>query len=76
MAASSIGLLAVPWFCRWRLNMQMENHEQPWPYSGGWPTWPFTRLSEHDMAQMLGRLEQPRRSLAEELEDDVGEALL
>lgn len=55
--------------------MQESNNTMPWPYSGGWPSWPFTRLSEHDMRQLLGQLDEPRRNLAEELADDLGEGL-
>lgn len=53
----------------------MEQVEKPWPYSGGYPTWPFARLSDHDMEQLLGRLQNTRRNLAEEL-DDFEEAML
>jgi hypothetical protein len=46
-----------------------EQESLPYPYSGGWPIWPFTKLSEHDMAQLLRKLEQQRW-------DEIEEALL
>lgn len=38
-----------------------------YPYSSGWPTWPFTRLSPKDVATLLKKLEGDRvnQSLAE-----------
>lgn len=44
-----------------------------YPYSGGWPKWPFTRLSDADMEQLLEKLEEQRWS---EVEDYLGEGLL
>jgi hypothetical protein len=58
------------------MNETQQNHGRDFPYSGGWPTWPFTRLSDHDMEQFLGQLSSPKRGLSEELVEDVGEALL
>ena len=54
--------------------MDSENLESmPYPYSGGWPVWPFTRLSPADMGRLIRKLEEQRW---EEIEDYIGEALL
>lgn len=38
-----------------------------YPYSSGWPTWPFTRLSPKEMDALLKKLDGERvnKSLAE-----------
>jgi hypothetical protein len=36
------------------------------PYSSGWPTWPFTRLSPKAMAKLLKTIEGKWVSEAEE----------
>ena len=40
-----------------------------YPYTNGWPTWPFTRLSPKEMAKLLKEIEGKRL-------DDAEEALL
>jgi hypothetical protein len=47
----------------------MTNSAQPWPYSHGWPLWPFTKLSETDMRRLLEKLHEQRW-------DEIEEALL
>lgn len=39
------------------------------PYNSGWPMWPFTRLSQKEMAKLLKKIEDQRM-------DDYEEALL
>lgn len=39
------------------------------PYSSGWPLWPFTRLSPKEMAKLLKKIEGQRM-------DDVEDALV
>jgi hypothetical protein len=38
----------------------------PYPYSSGWPLWPFTRLSPKEMAKLLKKIEGKR---SEDVED-------
>lgn len=37
-----------------------------YPYSNGWPLWPFTRLSPKEMAKLLKAIEGKQVSEAEE----------
>lgn len=37
-----------------------------YPYSHGWPLWPFTRLSPKEMAKLLKTIEGKRLEEAEE----------
>jgi hypothetical protein len=37
-----------------------------YPYTSGWPLWPFTRLSPKEMAKLLKAIEGKRVSEAEE----------
>ena len=43
------------------------------PYTSGWPTWPFTRLSPKAMAKLLKTIEGQRSVMRL---DDAEEALL
>jgi hypothetical protein len=36
------------------------------PYDLGWPSWPFTRLTQQEMAQLLKEMERKRLEQAEE----------